>query len=1306
MQQGKSVKTFFKPLALFLLFIFFLAHASHAGPRPGYSAYSSAGRSTMLRSFPGNFTKPNPGGASVLRNYPSVMPAARLAPSFVSSTPYPTNKWHTSLLTDTTGSNATTQSRFGNRIAASPMIAVYSTRYPYVWDEGDGSGWSDGGGFGYSLGGQSIKFSGGNNVYVSNALAIAVQGAKANNTTDRDVIKASNILVKNYSDWSVTAVLKDTADPAKTMTTTFGKGFVFTYNTFSPGVNPRIRTRYVRNEGDVLYYYDNNGVMTNAGSNVTVTTDHIMMRVRINKTDTNPNYAIGTVVNEYQYFGIYAPAGTMFTISPYNWDAWQHMQFLNITFPASATSESDRYLSVALLKSPSASPDDAGAFSLFRDYYSYAYNFITDTQVSWNYDRSRSALTTHYNFTLETKRTGGSFAVNQTLFALYPHQWKNLTGSPLKNNTYNSIRGLLKVSAGNSFSTRHEFNGIIPFLTYELDRGTASDRLQTYIDYDKTFEPSQARIDGGWKGNSNTYYHGKAVARAANLIPVFHQHGDIPARDAMINRLKAELAAWYSGSSLKNFGYDSAWGGIIGSNPGAPSVNDFGASQFNDHHFHYSYFIYASAILAIYDPSFASDSQYKGMVDLLVKEIYNPSRNDPSFPFLRNFDVYEGHSYANGRGGGDFYFGNDEESTSEAMNSWAAVYLWGIVTGNGSLVDLAVYGYTTQYEATKNYYYNIDGDIWSRSYFNHASVGMLFDSAYRWSLWWDPKITQTVMGIQVLPLTPSLLYMGYDTDYARMFYNEMWTGRDQTKNNLWRDIWLRYESLFDAPRALADWDSANLPVNFPDTFNTGIGDDGSSLSFSYHFIHFFNAMGTVDTSYYAGDPSFLVTNKNGERTFFAYNPDKNNYKTVNFYKRAAASAPAVPNGGSMTIPPGMMAQTKDFTQFKYSGTDTSYSANESTNTNRDVYSIYSDNFIGAVVGGNAYQDNLALDAWEATVTFNPEESFLNSFEGKNYLSVTRNNGDWGGWGFRFADGAVNMASYYNGRIEVSIKLGSPSSVAGDFEIGFESIAGQMWFKLSDLGFDQTLTSWQTVSIPLNGASNSMISQTSLSYVTLPFIMRHNAGNAQNQWGIPVYIDSVLWKKADPSAYFTAELKKRGQNLPDSSITWLTSDYRQENAVAQQYIQIGLNYVDGNSWGLQMYTDNKSSVTVAAHVFTGNISTDTASGLVNSRNTSLPMLPMRWRPAPSTIEETEIFLPQWQDPWKFFRDVSAFDDSTGLHSGCDEIKFMDRRGFRYNAADYGSLPDDKKIRLYFIADFTNARRNSLYGANLVIEYFNE
>jgi hypothetical protein len=82
------------------------------------------------------------------------------------------------------------------------------------------------------------------------------------------------------------------------------------------------------------------------------------------------------------------------------------------------------------------------------------------------------------------------------------------------------------------------------------------------------------------------------------------------------------------------------------------------------------------------------------------------------------------------------------------------------------------------------------------------------------------------------------------------------------------------------------------------------------------------------------------------------------------------------------------------------------------------------------------------------------------------------------------------------------------------------------------------------------------------------------------------------------------------------------------------------------------------------------------------------------------------LPQWQDPWKFFRDISAFESGSGLYSGSDEIKFMDRRGYRYNAEDYGALPDDKKIRLYFISDFSAARRNVLYGANIVIEYFNE
>ncbi|MDR1695332.1 MAG: hypothetical protein LBR69_01680 [Endomicrobium sp.] len=1319
------MKKFFIPLISASLLVFVFTQVSFSGPRPDYPTASAAGRSSLLRAFPGNFTKPNPGGAASLTNYTSKMPAARLDSSFVSQTPYPTNKWYTSLFTNPVDVSNTTQSKFGNRFAVSPMVAVYSSRFPYVWDEGDG--WSDGGGYGYSLGGQSIKVDAQGYVHVSNALAFAVQGAKTGTNTDSNanIIHGSSLTVKSYSDWAVTAVLQDETDPSKRMTTTFGRGFVFTYNTFSPGVNPRLRAKYVSADGDVTYYYDNNGTMTDAGNNVTITTDHMMMRVRINKTDTNSGYALGAVVNEYQYFGIYAPQGTTFTISPYN---SSYRAYLNITFPAAAAAEEDRYLSIALLKSPSTQ-DDTGAFQLFRDYYAYAYNFVTDTQVSWDYDQSRSEVTANYNFTFDAKRTGGGFIANQTVFAMYPHHWKNLVGTPNRSNTYNSIRGLLKVSAGSSFSTKHNFNGIVPFLSYEVPQGTESAKLQSYIDYDETFEPSQARIENAWKGNSNTYYHGKAVARAANLIPVFHQHGDFAARDAMVNKLKTELATWYSGSSsIKNFGYDAAWGGVIGSNPGG-TVNDFGASQFNDHHFHYGYFIYASAILAIYDPEFASSSQYKGMVDLLVKEIYNPVRNDPSFPFLRNFDVYEGHSYANGRGGGDFFYGNDEESTSEAMNSWAAVYLWGLATGNQDWIDLAVYGYTTQYEATRNYYFNIDGDIWPRSSFNHSSVGMLFDSTYRWSLWWTPIITQTVMGIQVLPLTPSLLYMGYDTDYAEQFYNEMWNNKDTSgeRSKLWRDIWLRYESLFNAPQALADWDSANLSANFPDTFNTGIGDDGSSMSFSYHFIHFFNAKGTVDTGYYASDPSFLVTNKDGERTFFAYNADKQHSKTVNFYKRdqsqaapraraLAASVPDVPNVGSVTLAPGTMAQTKDFVDFEYTYTDMDYTANYSSNTERDVYSIFSDNFIGAVLGGNNYQDNLALDSWDGTITHNTIESFSDSYEGNRYLSAARNNSlDWGGWAFSFAGGAVDMSSYLNGKIEVSIKLASASPAAGDFEIGFKAIE-EIWFKLSDLGFNPSLTSWQTVSIPLNASSSQLITDVSLGYVTLPFMMRHNSENFQSGLDVAVHIDSVLWKKAEILSPFSAVLKSRADNMAAEKIGWTESDFKRKNAVAQQYIEVGLNNAEGNSWCIQIYTDNKSSVTLTDALYSGNIDSGTVSGLARSGNTGSAMLPMMWRVASEIFDlnvssETLVNTGEAYGMmvWGPMRDVSAFSNEpgSGLGNGSEQVIVWDRQGFKWDqwGMQRGVPPDDKKVRIYFLADFTGATR-ALYKANIVVEYFNE
>ena len=128
------------------------------------------------------------------------------------------------------------------------------------------------------------------------------------------------------------------------------------------------------------------------------------------------------------------------------------------------------------------------------------------------------------------------------------------------------------------------------------------------------------------------------------------------------------------------------------------------------------------------------------------------------------------------------------------------------------------------------------------------------------------------------------------------------------------------------------------------------------------------------------------------------------------------------------------------------------------------------------MGGDAYNDNLIQDSWAQTISFSSNTSFMNSFEGENYLSASRVDADWGGWGFKFADGATDMSSYYNGKLEVSIKLASPSLAAGNFEIGLETAIGQIWVTLSSLGFDQSSTDLQTISIPLNSAFNQYITQ--------------------------------------------------------------------------------------------------------------------------------------------------------------------------------------------------------------------------------------
>ena len=115
-------------------------------------------------------------------------------------------------------------------------------------------------------------------------------------------------------------------------------------------------------------------------------------------------------------------------------------------------------------------------------------------------------------------------------------------------------------------------------------------------------------------------------------------------------------------------------------NTGDPYV-DFGNAYYNDHHFHFGYFIYTAAVIGYLDPSWIPEN--KAYVDMLVRDVSNPSDQDPYFPVWRCFDWYHGHSWAHGLF--DALDGKNQESSSEDSMHTYALKLWGAVSGNRDL---------------------------------------------------------------------------------------------------------------------------------------------------------------------------------------------------------------------------------------------------------------------------------------------------------------------------------------------------------------------------------------------------------------------------------------------------------------------------------------------------------------------------------------------------------------------------------------------------------------------------------------------
>jgi len=356
---------------------------------------------------------------------------------------------------------------------------------------------------------------------------------------------------------------------------------------------------------------------------------------------------------------------------------------------------------------------------------------VTGVDVAYGVSSSDAATTLTY-------RTADDGA---TAHVLMPHH--RLGGDPACGlGTYPSVYGDLELCPGSTLTSSVALQE--PAGTFDV--GSLSDDKRTTL-----VKAVKADVAATPDFPSDTYFGGKSLLRAATLVDLGEQL-DVDVADLKAKTVAA-LREWAepdgcSSRDARCFVYDEKARSVIGLTP------SFGSDELNDHHFHYGYFLAAAGMLAADDPKLAAD--VKDVMDLLGQDVAAAKPSD-GFPQLRSFDPYAGHSWASGSS--PFADGNNQESSSEAVNAWNGLGLWALASDQPELAGEATWLLSTEAATARAYW--TDPDL--PSGFAHQVVALNWGGKRDWATWFSPE-PSAMLGIQLLPLSPAQLTVGRDVD--------------------------------------------------------------------------------------------------------------------------------------------------------------------------------------------------------------------------------------------------------------------------------------------------------------------------------------------------------------------------------------------------------------------------------------------------------------------------------------------------------------------------------------------------------------
>ncbi|KAK1448261.1 glycosyl hydrolase family 81 [Colletotrichum cuscutae] len=232
---------------------------------------------------------------------------------------------------------------------------------------------------------------------------------------------------------------------------------------------------------------------------------------------------------------------------------------------------------------------------------------------------------------------------------------------------------------------------------------------------------------------TSKYYAGIAFSVYARAIyAVNNIAGDTSFTASSLTKLEAAFDRYVNNQEPNPLFYDDVWKGLVssGSYGNNDSSIDFGNTYYNDHNFHYGYYVYAAAIIAHFNPSWLTknDGLNKIWVNNLIRDWSNPSTEDPFFPFSRNFDWFHGHSWA--RGVLEAPDGKDQESSAEDAFSTLQSY----------------------------FLLASDNDVQPPNFIGNRATGILWDRKINHTTYFGDEIAY-IQGIHMLPIVPSSAYV-------------------------------------------------------------------------------------------------------------------------------------------------------------------------------------------------------------------------------------------------------------------------------------------------------------------------------------------------------------------------------------------------------------------------------------------------------------------------------------------------------------------------------------------------------------------